>query len=221
MNKQLVRILMGIGIVAVGVAALLGSLDIINFKDFFANYWPLFIIAAGVLVFLGNPRQFAWPLILVAAGLLLQLRELGVLNVSPWQLIWPIAIIAVGISIIFNRSHDHKNVSKNELDSLNAIMSGTTTQNHSQDYKGGDITAVMGGVELDLRKAKINKDAAINFFVLMGGVTLTIPENWTVKVKAMPIAGGIENKAATPTDKNGPVLYIGGDIIMGGVEIKN
>jgi predicted membrane protein len=220
MNKQLIRVLMGLGVVAVGIAALLGSFDIINFKDFFSNYWPLLVIAAGVLTFLSNPREFIWPLILIVAGIILEFRVLDIITVNPWQLVWPLIIVAIGLSIMFNRAHDRKNINKSELDSLSAIMSGNTTQNHSSDYKGGDITAVFGGVELDLRKAKITKEASINMFVLCGGVSLTVPEDWIVKSQVMPIAGGVENKAPTAGAKNSPTLIITGDVIMGGVEIK-
>lgn len=221
MNKQLIRVIMGLGIVAIGIGALLGSFDIINFKDFFSNYWPLIIVAIGVVTFLGNPREFVWPLILVVAGGILELRALDIITVNPWQLVWPLIIVAIGLSIMFNRNHDRKNTTKSELDSLTAIMSGSTTQNHSSDYKGGDITTVCGGVELDLRKATIKSEAVINIFALCGGVTITVPENWTIKTKAMPIAGGIENKTVAPTDKNAPVLIITGDIIAAGVEVKN
>jgi predicted membrane protein len=221
MNKQLVRIITGIGIIAIGIAALLGALDIVNFKDFFKDYWPLIIVAAGVLTFLGNPRQFIWPLLLVIWGTILQLHELDIVTVNVWQLIWPLIIIAVGLSIVFNRTHSNKNVNRKDLDNLSAIFSGTNTKNHSDNYKGGDITAVCGGIELDLRKAKIDKEALINVFAFWGGISITVPENWTVKIEAMPIAGGIESKAVAPTDKNAPVLYIHGDVIMSGVEIKN
>jgi predicted membrane protein len=219
MNKQLARILMGVGIIAIGVTALLGSLDIINFRDF-RDYWPTIVIVAGLLMLLANPRQFVWPLLIVTWGTLSQLRELEIITVNIWQLIWPLIIIAVGLSVLVNRTNRH-NVNKKDLDSLSAIFSGTTTKNHSDDYKGGDITAVCGGVELDLRKATITKEASINVFSFWGGVTLTVPEEWNVKVRAMPIAGGVENKTATPTNKNAPTLYIDGDIIMAGIEIKN
>jgi predicted membrane protein len=221
MNKQLARIIMGVGITAIGVGALLGSLDIINFGDFFKDYWPLIVISAGLLMLLANPRQFIWPLIIITWGTLSQLRELEVVNVNMWSLIWPLIIIAVGISFLLNRTHARSDISKKDLDDLTAIFSGTTTKNHSEDYKGGDITAICGGVELDLRKATIKKDASINIFTVWGGITLTVPEDWNVKIRAMPIAGGVENKTTPPSDKNAPTLFIDGDVIMAGVEIKN
>lgn len=211
----------GLGIIAIGVGALLGALELVNFQNFFKDYWPLLVIAAGLLMLLANPRQFAWPLIIIVWGTLSQLRELDIVTVNIWSLIWPLIIIAFGVSLVLNRTHKHNDINKKDLDNLSAIFSGTTTKNHSEDYKGGDITTVCGGVELDLRKATIKKEATINVFAFWGGISLTVPEEWTVKVRAMPIAGGVENKTATPTDKNAPILYVDGDVIMAGVEIKN
>ena len=54
MNKQLARIIMGVGIIAIGVGALLGSLDLINFRDFFKDFWPLLVISAGLLMLLAK-----------------------------------------------------------------------------------------------------------------------------------------------------------------------
>jgi predicted membrane protein len=221
MNKHIVRTLWGIGLIAFGVTALLGSLDIIDFKNFINDWWPLLIIVGGLLMFISNPRQYIWPLFVVLWGILLQLRELDVFNFNVWEVLWPILIITVGLSIIFNRAQSHKGASKNELDDLSAIFGGNTTKNHSSDYKGGDITAMFGGVELDLRKATITKEAAINVFALCGGITITVPENWTVKSQINPIMGGVENKTTPPIESNGPVLIISGDVIMSGVEIKH
>jgi predicted membrane protein len=220
MNKQLIRIVAGISIVVIGVAALLGSLDIINFRDF-RDYWPLIVIGIGLLMLISNPRQFVWPLIIITWGTLSQLRELEIITVNIWSLVWPLIVIAFGISLLLNRSYHRKDVNKKDLDNLSAIFSGTTTKNHSENYKGGDLTAVCGGIELDLRKATIKDEASINLFTFWGGITITVPETWSVKVRATPIAGGVENTAASPSDKNAPTLFIDGDVIMAGVEIKN
>ncbi|HMH70247.1 MAG TPA: DUF5668 domain-containing protein [Candidatus Saccharimonadales bacterium] len=221
MNKHIARIVTGIGIITIGVMALLGTLNIINFNDLFHSWWPLIVIAAGLLMFINDPRQFVWPLIVVVAGILLQLRELDMLHFNVWQLFWPIVIIAIGLSVLINRSYGHKNVSKKELDEITAILGGNKTSNQSKDYKGGNLTAILGGVELDLRKATIKDEAVLNVTAILGGITLQVPEGWTITSKVMPIAGGLDNKTTTPEGKTGPRLIIAGDVVLGGVDIKN
>ena len=79
MNKQIVRIITGIGIIAIGIAALLSALNIVNFTDFFKDYWPMIVVLAGLLMLLANPRQFVWPLIVIVWGGLSQLQELNII----------------------------------------------------------------------------------------------------------------------------------------------
>lgn len=222
MNKQIARIGTGLIILAIGIGTLLSSLNIINFTTAFLDWWPLLVIATGVMVFIGNPRQFVWPLIIVVAGVLLQLRQLDIVTFNVWRVFWPILIIALGLSVIFNRTHSHKNVTKKELDEQTAVFAGSKIKNESKDYKGGNLTAIFGGVELDLREATIVSEATINISAIFGGVTLLVPLGWTIKSKIMPIAGGVENKTVSVKDKkNGPVLYLAGDVFCGGVEIKH
>ena len=78
----------------------------------------------------------------------------------------------------------------------------------------------MGGVELDLSRATIKKEASINVFVMMGGVEVRVPDNVIVKNRATLFLGGIEDNTRPEEGKNNPILYIDGSIVMGGVEIK-
>lgn len=222
MNKQIPRIFIGLAIVGFGVASLLGAFDIINLKDTlatFATYWPLLIVAGGLLILISNPRDFMWSLLVMAAGVLLQLRELNILTFNVWALVWPVTVIAVGLSVLLNRSLSHKGVSKKELDDVDAILSSNSTRNKSDNYKGGDLSAIMGGVDLDLREASIKDEAVLNLFVLCGGITIIVPKEWTIKSTVRPFAGAVEDK--TMQLKDGPTLRISGDAIFGSVEIKN
>jgi hypothetical protein len=83
----------------------------------------------------------------------------------------------------------------------------------------------MGAVELDLRGCTIaTSPAVIDVFALWGGIEITVPPEWRVDMKAMPILGGFENKArSTVRDGAAPVqeLVIRGTALMGGIEIKN
>jgi hypothetical protein len=130
-------------------------------------------------------------------------------------------IVVVGLSIILNRMGSARKVSKENSDNISAILSGIDHKNNSDDYQGGQATAVLGGVKVDLRKATIKKQATLNVFVFMGGVELWVPEDVIVKAQATCIMGGVENKADAGSSKDAPILYVTGNVVMGGVEIKN
>ena len=220
MNKQITRTIAGAAIIGVGVLALLNSLNVVSIGEVFQDWWPIAIIVAGILFFMNDPRNFIWPLILVTVGSLLQLRELDIISVNPWQLFWPLVIIAVGISTLVNRSHTHRGVNKKDLDDITALLAGSSTKNESKNYKGGKVSAILGGIEIDLREAEIKEDATLNVLTVLGGVDIKVPEGWEVKSTITPIAGGVEVKTK-PAGKKAPVLTIVGDVVLGGVEIKN
>jgi hypothetical protein len=83
----------------------------------------------------------------------------------------------------------------------------------------------MGAVELDFRGSTIvTSPAILDVFALWGGIEITVPPEWRVDVRGLPILGGFENKARTSVhDAGAPeqVLVIRGTALMGGVEIKN
>jgi len=223
MNTQsLSRILAGILITLVGLGALLDALSVFSFWQYAATWWPLAVIVAGILSLIADRRQYITGLALIVIGIILQVYRLDLVEINVWSLIWPIAIIAVGLSILINRSSRPKDVNVKDLETVSAIFGGSETINKSQDYKGGKITSVFGGVVIDLRDAKILKAASIDVFVLCGGVELKIPRDWRVEYRVSPILGGVESKdhSERATDKS-PVLTIVGTVALGGVEVKS
>ena len=221
MNTSYTRIFTGLGIILFGALLLLDTLNIAGFNNLLANWWPLFVIGAGVLVFLNDMKSYLWALLLIGFGVMYQLDVLNVINFNPWQMFWPAVIIVIGINIMFRHTGGRTNVATGDSDDVSAILGGADHVNKSEDYKGGKITTIMGGVKLDLRKSVIKKDATLDIFSLMGGVELWVPENVIVKSKAAVVLGGIENKSQGTEAKNTPVLYITGQVVMSGVEIKS
>jgi hypothetical protein len=106
-----------------------------------------------------------------------------------------------------------------------AIMGGVARRSNSQTFTGADLTAIMGGCEIDLRQASIapGTEAVIDVFAFWGGIDIKVPEDWIVVVRAIPLMGGVEDKTRLP---NPPPaiekrLVISGIVVMGGVAVKN
>ena len=105
-----------------------------------------------------------------------------------------------------------------------AFMGGGDRVVRAQDFRGGDITAIMGGFGIDLRGAAIAGDSAtVNIFTLWGGVDLKVPEDWNVAVSGVPLLGVFTNSAHAlrQGDATAKTLVVKGVAIMGGVEVKN
>lgn len=216
-TTSLSRVLVGLGILSVGVLAALGAVDIINFSKLVKEWWPVAPLFLGVVMLLS--RNYLWGFIVAAFGGAMLVRTLGYTDYNVFELFWPAVIIVVGLSILFNKGASSFKTDKSH-DDVTAILGGISSNNNSANYKGGKATAVMGGVSIDLRKASIHKEATLQVMCFWGGVEVKVPEGWVVKNRTNAILGGVEVKVPADADKDAPILYLVGDVIMAGVDIK-
>ncbi len=104
-----------------------------------------------------------------------------------------------------------------------ALMGGVDRRNTSQSFRGGEVTAILGGVKLDLRDCRMATDSAqIEVMACMGGVALQIPREWSVESHVTAVLGGLDDRSAPPL--GGTVtgrLILTGQAVLGGIEIKN
>jgi predicted membrane protein len=218
------RLVLGTVAIILGILFTLNNLGTIEVGDYL-HFWPVALIAFGLAVFLESsktPGRFAGG-ILMLAGTLLLLNYLGVIrfHLHDW---WPLLLILLGISIIW-RGYDRArfaDVDPSSTVSAIAVLGGVERTCGSQDFRGGELTAFMGGCVVDLRKADMKVgEAVIHTFAFWGGIEIKVPEDWSVSVQGFPIMGGFEEKTQGP--KGGPMklLIIKGFAIMGGVEIRN
>ncbi len=113
--------------------------------------------------------------------------------------------------------------------SMFSVWSSTRRATTTTNFQGGDITAIMGGAQLDLRMASIpaGQDAVLDITAVMGGVEIFVPYSWEVSTPILPFMGAVEDERLPPIqqDPNAPRaaggrLVIRGFVMMGGVAIK-
>ena len=219
--KSLTRTIIGLLIVAVGASFLLTNLNILPFDVGIAQWWPLFIVAGGVVMLLSDVRNYLWALLVIGLGVLLQLKQFGIVDVNPWQLFWPAIIIVLGVSVMTSRGSSRGKIAASDREDVMAILSGSEVRVESKDFKGSRVTSICGGAMIDLRKAVIKKEATIDVFAFWGGIEIIVPEHVMVKNNTSAIMGGVEQQAGGDAVKEGsPILYVTGDVVMSGVEIK-
>ena len=226
-NRATSQVVLGLLVVGMGVLFLLDNLDILNFRHAI-GFWPLVFVVAGCAALFGNgPRSGNYMGgVLIAIGLLMILGRMGYFYIS-WGTLWPLVMIALG-GLVLYRSLGPGRVARpaaagagpdNVVDIV-AVLGGFERRVGSPDFRGGEITAVMGGCALDLREASIVKEAVINVFTIWGGINIKVPPDWTVVLNGTPLMGGFSEKTATPPDGS-KRLVITGYAIMGGVEVRN
>ena len=100
----------------------------------------------------------------------------------------------------------------------NAIFSARNVNFDGSVFDAAAINVIFGGVQLDLRKAIIERDCKIHTNCIFGGVTILVPENVNVKINDSSIFGGSVNK--TRNHKGAPTIYIHNNTIFGGITVK-
>ncbi len=228
------QLFFGFIIIAFGIIFLLDNLGVVAAGDVL-RLWPVLLILLGASkmydAVTGSGRFFG--LFFVALGLLLLLDRLYVIHfrLHDW---WPLLLILLGASLLIKTPKRHAPAAavqdvpagmSEDVDALLNIfclLSGTKRICTSKEFVGGEITAIMGGCEIDLRRAAMKeRQARINIFAFWGGIKITVPEGWNVIVDATAILGGVENKTRPGDVEQGPQLVIKGFAIMGGAEVTN
>ncbi len=219
--KSYTRSIIGLLVVAVGLSFLVTNLDILPFSVTIGDWWPLFIIAGGVVIFLHDTKNYLWALLTIALGVTFQLKQLGIIESNPWQLFWPAVVIAVGLSIMTSHRSSKARVATSDREDVTAILSGSEVKVQTADFTGGRVTAVCGGASIDLRGAIIKKEATLDLFAFWGGIEIYVPDGVIVRNSTSAILSGIESKVSnSDMSEKAPVLHIVGDAVMSGVEIK-
>ncbi len=221
------RVIIGGLLIFFGLIFSLDNAGVLDAGDIF-DYWPMILIVLGLLKVL-QPRedgQRPFGMALLGLGVFLQLQ---MLIFTSWRLsLFPVLLLGGGGLLVWRslgRSRDRAPAHLSDGMSDFAFMGGVNRVVESRDFRGGEATAVMGAVELDLRGSTIaTSPAIIDVFALWGGIEITVPPEWKVDVRGIPILGGFENRARSSVhDATVPeqVLVIRGTALMGGVEIKN
>lgn len=226
------QVVLGLLVIAMGLLFLLDNLGYVDMHRAF-SFWPMLFVIVGT-VKLCDTRTQGGTLLggsLVGIGILLMLDRMDIIDFS-WRTIWPLVLIGLGGYLVAKavrskRAVEHgvamvdgASVGAGEVVDVTAILGAYERRVTTQDFRGGEITAVMGGCELDMRGASIQGEAVINVFAFWGGVTIKCPPEWDVVLQGTPILGGFEEKTIAPPD-NSKRLVIRGYAIMGGVEIRN
>jgi hypothetical protein len=102
-------------------------------------------------------------------------------------------------------------------------FSGAQYRIESQAWRGGKLGVTAGGVELDLRQARLHADGAVlDVRVVMGGVDLRVPDTWQVRCEVTPLFGGADDMTrSTQGAGNAPLLRVVGTVTLGGITARN
>jgi hypothetical protein len=224
------QVVIGLMVIAVGVIFTLDNLGIIYAEDYL-RYWPTALVLIGaVKVWNARKDGHGWfsGLLFLGGGSYMLINQISYIRIDP-RVIFPMFLVFLGGYMVWRgvfAGSPRSNASDgmNRFSSL-AVMGGAARRSNSQAFEGADLTAIMGGCDIDLRDASIapNTDAIIDVFAFWGGIDLKVPEDWVVVNRVIPLMGGVDDKTRTPIVPSAPQkrLIVRGIVIMGGIGIRN
>ncbi|HEY1206698.1 MAG: DUF5668 domain-containing protein [Bryobacteraceae bacterium] len=219
-------------VLAVGVILLLDRMGILDEAQIFPFFWPAVLLVGGLLALSRSTASGGrvWGGILTAAGILLVLDRLGYARFS-FHALWPLVLIGIGITLVWRtlegppRESSGAPVPDANLMNQFAAFGGGELKSDAKDFRGGEVLAVFGGYQVDLRKASIvGSPAVLHANAMFGGIEIRVPRSWRVILDGLPLLGGYTDETEHPDAPSGvpvPELIVKGFATFGGVVVKN
>ncbi|TWR29398.1 hypothetical protein FPZ43_10625 [Mucilaginibacter pallidiroseus] len=104
-----------------------------------------------------------------------------------------------------------------------AIFGGYNKTIFSKNFRGGDITAIFGGTEIDFTQANINGRVVIELTQVFGGTKIIVPANWQVVADMAAVFAGVDDKRIKTAQNinSDKVLVLKGTSLFAGVDIRS
>jgi predicted membrane protein len=237
------RIWGGAIIAIIGFAFLLNNIGL-DIPDWIFS-WSTLLMALGIFIGLRrNFRGVGW-LILLLIGAYNTLDDIAGLDFDISKYALGIGLVIVGGFLIFRpkfprqdkaRFKDHfadqfntgdaeksTKTLDNDIIDTSAFFGGSHQTVYSKNFKGGDITAVFGGADINMTQADFSEVASLDVTAVFGGIKLIVPQNWAIKSNVTALFGSVEDKRAhlMPTGEIQKTLVLDGTAMFGGIEIKS
>lgn len=121
--------------------------------------------------------------------------------------------------------YNREESSKEDFIDSTTVMAGVKKNIISKNFKGGEVTNIFGGSELNLSQADFEGTAKLEITQVFGGTKLIVPANWEIRSEqTVTVFGNIEDKRPTHPNTGGEpakVLIITGTTVFGGIDIRS
>ena len=233
-NKNTVdkRVLLGGILIFLGGLFLLNTMNILNFR--FTNVvfsWPFIMLVIGLFVLVNTEKKFLGGTLSGIGALFLIERIFPEIDYDGGIII-PILFIVLGTYIILKKRKldsgseffsDTSKLSKDKIDDV-SIFGGGTKIISSNNFQGGNVTAIFGGSEINLINCQLAEgDNVLDVLCVFGGTTIILPKEWNVVINVTSVLGGFSNKAIRNPSiliDQTRTLHIKGLAMFGGGEVK-
>jgi predicted membrane protein len=225
---------LGLLIIIIGLGFLLRQFNLFDpYTEDILFSWQMLLIVIGVYnLFFADGKTTGFILIIIGGFFLLP--EVFELPYNFRRTFWPVLLILLGFFILSRsglfgrRRHEPMAGATGEdinfIEEVN-IFGGSEKKFSGIKFRGGKITSIFGGSDVDLSDAEMDADSVVvEVFYLFGGSSLTVPRDWHVINQVTTVLGGFSDKRPTDPGQRGQPqksLILRGLVIFGGGEIKS
>jgi hypothetical protein len=213
--------------------------------------WKMLLIGLGIMMAFKHKFMHPAWLILIAIGGGFLLGDLYP-ELEIKRYILPVVLIAVGLFVIFRprdpqnfryrywkkwQRHGRRGChpyepgasgtngpqgEKEDYIDSTAFMAGVKKNIVTKDFRGGEVTSVFGGTELNFMQADIEGSATLELTTVLAGTKLIVPSNWEIKPELVTVLGGVEDKRPVQSglSSGSKILRLTGTTFLGGIEIS-
>jgi len=213
------------------------------------SMWPLAVIVIGLTVWMQpGTANSSVGISLTLAGFWLLLNEANVWDYSFWDT-WPLLLLMFGAWMLYRTDQmrqiaggadgfDEQTTGAANVAAF-AFMGQVERKTTGQKLRTGEMSAVFGECSFDFTDAQPgSKPIVVDAFALVGKVRITVPDDWVVVHRVLPLLGKVTGPAdeaddndateaasavaaaAADGDAEPPVdLLVQGTAILGGVEV--
>ena len=222
------RFWLGIALLLFGAYWMLRELHIIPsfLGEYIFNFRNIFIIIG--IYFIAARDKVGAGLIFLGIGIFFWLRYFDLIFLD-WDLLLPAVVILIGFSLIAGRSiqrSQNTGADDEKQDFIDdfSLLGGRERTINSQSFRGGKVTALLGGSQIDMRNAELaDGENVLDVFIMFGGSSLIVPPDWDVRVEVFSILGGFGDKrysAVKVVPNPEKTLIIKGFVMFGGGEVS-
>jgi predicted membrane protein len=226
------RVFLGGILIILGGIFLFDTMNILHFRIAHVIFsWSFIMFVIGLFVLINTEKKFLGGILTGIGALFLIPRIFPEVDYDGGIII-PVFLIILGIYIILKKrkaeqasifNSDSSKINKDRIDDV-SIFGGGTKIISSNNFQGGNITAIFGGSEINFMNCQLAEgEHILDVLCIFGGTTIIVPKEWNVVINVTSVLGGFSNKAIRNPSiviDQSRTLHIKGLAMFGGGEVK-
>lgn len=217
--------LLGLALFVLGGAVGLDALGIVEIQLFFRGWWTLLLIVPGLIGLLQGRRR-ALEIGLVVGGILLLALVRGWFAAG-FGLLLSVTLLMVGGIMICGgmkwlclpRRIELEQSPESVIPKYCGALGRRCVSYDGLLFRGAELTAMAGSLQIDLRKARFDRDMEIRADAVLGKVEILLPTNVQVLIGSAVCLGRVRERFPHSADPCARIVFVDGMCVLGHVEI--